>query len=130
MKGPNDFANWEGNEVVDNDEGHQRRQLFHPGWGEKPNTYVAPDENSEVGKAKRKHMDRIAKYGIKMDKEFGPLVYQPYAGGNKFPKIESANVKPGFKIWVDGGVLDYDTNPVYRMTCMSKQLDCSATCCM
>ena len=55
----------------------------------------------------------------------GPLVYHPYAGGNEFPKIEFKNVKPGFKIWVDGGVLDY---PEY--TCVAKQLDCSPTCCM
>ena len=71
--------------------------------------YEAPDKNSKDKKelAKIKHIKRIENYGIKYNKDFGPDVYSPYAGGNKFPKIESLNVKPGFKIWVDGGVIDY-----------------------
>ena len=64
------------------------------------------------------------KYMFKYDKDFGPLPLEPYPGGSKFPKKETITVKPGFKIWVDGGVEDYDQN-----ICYAKQLDCSATCC-
>lgn len=59
------------------------------------------------------------------DSTYGPLHYTPYPGGNLYTKIETKTVKPGFKIWVDGGVLDYDES-----TCIAKSLDCSATCCM
>jgi len=45
--------------------------------------------------------------GFAIDPVEGPLVYQPYAGGNRF-KNETLTDKPGFKIWVDGGVLDYE----------------------
>lgn len=115
----------------------KRRNLFHPGEYDKPVTYEAPgglelEEFSEytLDNRKAEHIRRIENYGIRYDKDFGPDVYQPYAGGVKFPVIESANVKPGFKIWVDGGVIDYQTNPIYAETCLAKQLDCSATCCM
>lgn len=54
------------------------------------------------------------------DEEHGPLHYHPYAGGTLFPEIETLTKKPGFKIWVDGGVLDYEES-----TCVEKQLDCS-----
>lgn len=60
-----------------------------------------------------------------IDDELGPLIYKPYAGGNKFPVMETLNVKPGFKIWVDGGIKDYNDE-----TCIAKQLDCRSTCCM
>lgn len=59
------------------------------------------------------------------DEEHGPLHYHPYAGGTLFPEIETLTDKPGFKIWVDGGVLDYEDS-----LCIEKKLDCSATCCM
>ena len=57
--------------------------------------------------------------------EHGPLHYRPYPGGLKFPVYETITVKPGFKIWVDGGVLDYE-----QEVCYAKMLDCSATCCL
>lgn len=60
-------------------------------------------------------MERLKKLGIKVGKIRGPLVYHPYQGGSEFPKIEFKNVKPGFKIWVDGGVLDYPDS-----TCIAK----------
>jgi hypothetical protein len=53
------------------------------------------------------------------------MPYKPYPGGSKFPLIETLSEKPGFKIWVDGGVLDY-----YDELCVAKQLDCRLTCCM
>lgn len=56
------------------------------------------------------------------------MVYRPYAGGSLFPDVETLTEKPGMKIWVDGGVLDYNGN--YDYTCIEKQLDCSETCCM
>lgn len=59
------------------------------------------------------------------DNELGPLHYKPYAGGSLFPNNETITIKPGFKIWVDGGVMDYDES-----ICLSKRLDCSATCCL
>jgi hypothetical protein len=55
----------------------------------------------------------------------GPLHDHPYAGGSLYPEVETLTDKPGFKIWVDGGVLDYED-----YTCVEKQLDCSQTCCM
>lgn len=36
------------------------------------------------------------------------MPYKPYPGGSEFPLIETLSEKPGFKIWVDGGVLDYN----------------------
>ena len=59
------------------------------------------------------------------DDELGPLHYKPYAGGIKFPEFETLTEKPGFKILVDGGTIDYDSD-----TCDAKMLDCSKTCCM
>jgi hypothetical protein len=59
------------------------------------------------------------------DDEHGPLHYMPYAGGSKFPEFETLTSKPGFKIWVDGGVLDYELQ-----ICYAKKLNCSATCCL
>ena len=53
------------------------------------------------------------------------MPYKPYQGGQEFPIIETLTEKPGFKIWVDGGVLDY-----YDELCVAKQLDCRLTCCM
>lgn len=41
------------------------------------------------------------------DYELGPLHRSPYAGGSAFPNYETLTVKPGFKIWVDGGTIDY-----------------------
>jgi len=41
---------------------------------------------------------------VKIDAEFGPLHYHPYAGGSLFPVKETQTIKPGFKIWVDGGI--------------------------
>ena len=55
----------------------------------------------------------------------GPLHYAPYTGGNKFPEYETLTDKPGFKIWVDGGVLDYTLE-----ICYAKKLNCSETCCL
>ena len=43
----------------------------------------------------------------KWDNTFGPLHRAPYAGGTLFPKYETLTIKPGFKIWVDGGTIDY-----------------------
>jgi len=63
--------------------------------------------------------------GIEIDDKYGPMPYAPYAGGSKFPVFETKTEKPGFKIWVDGGVLDYADH-----TCLAKQLDCRETCCM
>ena len=62
---------------------------------------------------------------FRVEEGYGPLIYEPYSGGTLFPELETLTAKPGFKIWVDGGVLDYADN-----TCLPKQLDCSATCCM
>ena len=70
----------------------------------------------------KKRLDHL---GIAVDPQWGPMPYHPYAGGNKFPLIETLTEKPGFKIWVDGGTLDYGID-----TCWAKQLDCRATCCM
>jgi hypothetical protein len=41
------------------------------------------------------------------DKEHGFMPSSPYAGGNKY-KVETITVKPGFKVWVDGGIITYD----------------------
>ena len=41
------------------------------------------------------------------DYTLGPLHTSPYAGGSVFPKYETLTIKPGFKIWVDGGTIDY-----------------------
>lgn len=62
---------------------------------------------------------------FRMDPVHGPLHVHPYAGGHRFPKYETLTVKPGFKIWVDGGLIDYDLE-----ICYTKMLDCSATCCL
>ena len=62
---------------------------------------------------------------FRVEEGYGPLIYEPYSGGTLFPELETLTAKPGFKIWVDGGVLDYADN-----TCLPKQLDCIATCCM
>lgn len=62
---------------------------------------------------------------FRVEEGYGPLIYAPYSGGTAFPDLETLTDKPGFKIWVDGGVLDYADN-----TCWAKQLDCAATCCM
>ena len=43
------------------------------------------------------------------------MPYAPYKGGSKFPRMETLTEKPGFKIWVDGGTLDYDES-----TCLAK----------
>ena len=42
-----------------------------------------------------------SKYGN--DKEFGPMIYHPYAGGVRFPYKEKLFANPGAKVWVDGG---------------------------
>ena len=45
--------------------------------------------------------------------------------------METKSIKPGFKIWVDGGVIDYEMEgSPYKLTCIEKSLDCSKTCCM
>jgi hypothetical protein len=36
-------------------------------------------------------------------------MYSPYAGGSRYPEKETLTDKPGFKIWVDGGTIDYDS---------------------
>ena len=64
--------------------------------------------------------------GITIDNEFGPLRYMPYANGALYD-VETITVKPGFKVWVDGGVVDYDQ---YESICTAKSLDCSKTCCL
>lgn len=64
------------------------------------------------------------KKSFRYDYELGPLHESPYAGGTAFPVFETLTVKPGFKIWVDGGTIDYPQN-----LCLAKRLDCSATCC-
>ena len=53
------------------------------------------------------------------------MMYRPYAGGNLFPHKETIIIKPGFKVWVDGGRVDY-----HQEVCYAKQLDCSQTCCL
>ena len=53
---------------------------------------------------------------------------RPYSGGNRYPVNETLTDKPGFKIWVDQLLLDYQTD--YAYTCVEKRLDCSRTCCM
>lgn len=53
------------------------------------------------------------------------MMYHPYAGGRHFPKMETLTIKPGFKVWVDGGRIDYS-----QEICYAKMLDCSETCCM
>ena len=66
--------------------------------------------------------ERLQKLGIERDPDPDhplPMPYKPYAGGSKFPMIETLSEKPGFKIWVDGGVLDYNDE-----LCLAKQLDC------
>ena len=55
----------------------------------------------------QEYMDFQNKF-YRVDKEHGPLHYRPYPGGLKFPVYETNTIKPGFKIWVDGGVLDYE----------------------
>jgi len=57
------------------------------------------------------------------DDTLGFMHYEPYAGGNKFD-VETITEKPGFKVWVDGGVIDYA-----QRVCYAKNLDCSKTCC-
>lgn len=52
------------------------------------------------------------------------MPYKPYAGGNTF-RMETITEKPGFKVWVDGGVTTYDLE-----VCYAKHLNCSATCCL
>ena len=37
------------------------------------------------------------------DKEYGPMIYHPYAGGVRFPYKEKIYENPGAKVWVDGG---------------------------
>lgn len=54
--------------------------------------------------------------------EFQP--YTPYAGGSRY-SMETITVKPGFKVWVDGGVIQYSLD-----ICYAKHLNCSATCCL
>jgi len=58
------------------------------------------------------------------DEEHGFMHYAPYDGGSKYKEFETITVKPSFKVWVDGGVIDYA-----REVCIAKHLDCSATCC-
>lgn len=52
------------------------------------------------------------------------MPYKPYAGGMEY-KMETITVKPGFKVWVDGGVIEYDLD-----VCFSKHLNCTETCCL
>ena len=70
-------------------------------------------------------MDRQnARYKYDEDLET-PLIVHPYAPGTIYDHYETLTEKPGFKIWVDQGKLDY---PDY--TCEAKLLDCHMTCCM
>ena len=58
------------------------------------------------------------------DDEYGFMPYAPYAGGSKY-RVETRTDKPGFKVWVDGGVTTYSLD-----VCYAKSLNCSATCCL
>ena len=69
-------------------------------------------------------MEKIKK-NFPFDKELGPMMYHPYAGGVRFPYKEKIFANPGAKVWVDGGRTDYD-----QEICYSKQLDCYETCCI
>ena len=64
------------------------------------------------------------KQEYQFDEEYGFLHYRPYPGGSKF-SYETLTEKPGFKVWVDGGVTTYNME-----VCTAKWLDCSATCCL
>jgi hypothetical protein len=77
----------------------------------------------EKEKAKKEYLDKLEEW-YTMDEEFGPMHYKPYPGGSIYQK-EVLTVKPGAKVWVDGGYLDYPDE-----TCIAKKLDCSETCCM
>ena len=104
----------------------------------KPTTYECPSGVKDAPvREERHHADPLTeeetqeeymsfqgKY-YRVDDEHGPLHYRPYPGGLKFPVYETITDKPGFKIWVDGGVLDYE-----QEVCYAKMLDCSATCCL
>ena len=52
-------------------------------------------------------MEKIKK-NYPFDKELGPMMYHPYAGGVRFPYKEKIFAYPGAKVWVDGGRTDYD----------------------
>ena len=54
------------------------------------------------------------------------MPYEPHKipGSTKF-KWETKTQHPGAKVWVDGGVITYPNS-----TCLTKLLDCSATCCL
>ena len=62
---------------------------------------------------------------FKYDESLGFLHTSPYANLAIFKQNETITVKPGFKIWVDGGLVQYDLG-----ICYAKSLDCSATCCL
>ena len=64
-----------------------------------------PDFSDE--KIKREQYIRKMKKLYRYDYNLGPLHRSPYAGGSVFPKYETLTIKPGFKIWVDGGTIDY-----------------------
>ena len=57
------------------------------------------------------------------DENYGFMHYEPYASG-AYEMTSNFTKKPGFKVWVDGGIIDYPLK-----ICYSKSLDCSATCC-
>lgn len=50
---------------------------------------------------------KFQKENYRFDPYHGPLHYSPYMGGIKFPKNETITSAAGFKMWVDGGLLDY-----------------------
>lgn len=102
------------------DTDHKFRQLVHDDVEPEPLTPEAQAEYDAFMVRQKKRWE--------YDEEYGPLAYRPYAGGNKFPVNETLTEKPGFKIWVDQLVIDYQTD--YSYTCVEKRLDCSNTCCM
>lgn len=117
-------------------ENNQRRELFH--WDKKKKgdftPHISPDRipnelqdrYSTVEKeAIIEHKKELKGWGIRFNKIRGPLIYRPYPGPSIAGPTAVKSVKPGFKIWVDGGVLDYP-----KETCVNKKLDCSGTCCM
>ena len=100
---------------------HIYRKLAH-------NEPEEPDPISEEEQAKYDEFMATQKSRWDYDEDLGPLVTRPYAGGNQFPVNETLTDKPGFKIWVDQLLIDYQTD--YAYTCVEKRLDCSRTCCM
>jgi len=82
-----------------------------------------PEEIEAEEKKQKEYLEKWSKL-VDVDPKFGPLHYKPYAGGSRF-EVQTITKKPGFKIWVDGGVMTYSDD-----VCIAKWLDCSETCCL